>query len=77
MLPERLKKYFWDCDFKQLDTEKNSRYIIERILTFGNLQDIRWLFNTYSKNEIKKIALNSRRLDNRTRNFWKIYFHAI
>lgn len=40
---------FWDADPKRLDTEKNVRYIIERVLDFGNDEEIRWLFQRYPR----------------------------
>jgi len=75
-LPNRFKKYFWDCEFSELSLEKYPRFIAERILLYGNLQDIRWLASRVSKEMFQEIVLNSRRLDPKTKNFWKIYFGA-
>lgn len=73
-LPLGFEKYFWDCDFRRLSLEQYKKFIIERVLAFGNIQNVRWLFSHLSKDDIKEIALSSRRLDKRTINFWKIYF---
>lgn len=33
---------FWDVDPKTIDTKKYARYIIERILGFGDDREARW-----------------------------------
>ena len=45
----RRQTLFWDVDPATIDPEKNARYIIERILDFGNGQEVRWLFAKYPK----------------------------
>ncbi|QQR78677.1 MAG: nucleotidyl transferase AbiEii/AbiGii toxin family protein [Candidatus Moraniibacteriota bacterium] len=47
---------FWDADPKRLDTEKNARYIIERVLDFGNAEEIRWLFQRYLSEQGKWVT---------------------
>ena len=61
-MPEKFKKYFWDTDFQKLDIKKNKRYIISRLYCYGDLQAIKWLKNTYSDEDIKDTAKNSRSL---------------
>lgn len=46
---------FWDVDPKVIDPDKNARYIIERVLDFGNTEEARWLFQYYPKKEIKRV----------------------
>lgn len=46
---------FWDTDPAKIDPKKHARYIIERILEFGELDDISWIFKQYSKSEIRKV----------------------
>ena len=33
--------YFWDIDFSKIDIEKNKRLIIERIISYGNLNELK------------------------------------
>jgi len=64
---------FWDTDVKLIDKEKNSQYIIERILEFGNLKDAKWLFNNYSKNKIKKVMNLSRsQISKKSKSLWSL-----
>ncbi|MEO8637812.1 MAG: hypothetical protein ABI430_02845 [Candidatus Taylorbacteria bacterium] len=46
---------FWDVDPEKIDPKKNAQYVIERILDFGEPDDVRWLFDTYSKDEISRV----------------------
>lgn len=45
---------FWDTDPNKIDTKKNARYIIERILEFGRPDEVNWVFKHYPKRMIKK-----------------------
>lgn len=84
MSPLTKKNLFWDTDLSSLDLSKHKRYIIERILKFGNFSDYSWLKNSYSEDDIKKVITRNRsELDNKSLNFWShIYkvntgnFHA-
>lgn len=51
---------FWDVDLNSLDTKDHATYIIERVLDFGDDEDIRWLFSVYPKAIIKETLGNPR-----------------
>jgi hypothetical protein len=74
MTQDDLGKYFWDVDVKEIDFGKHARFVIERILNFGNEESVRWLRKRYSDNEIKEVVLKSRNLNKKARNFWNIIF---
>ena len=69
-LPEFLRFFFWDVEFKELEVEKHAFLVIKRVLDRGNLRDIRWLVATYGKDEIKKVIMETRDLSRPTGNFW-------
>jgi hypothetical protein len=73
-LPIKMKAFFWDVPFYTLSPKKHSKYIIERILRYGDLSDIGWLTKTYKKTMIKEICHKSKNLSNKTKNFWSIWF---
>jgi hypothetical protein len=73
-IPSTLKKYFWDCDFNELSLENHRTFIVERLLMFGNTRDIQWILSKIPLEIFKNIIHKSRRLDNKTRNFWEFYF---
>ncbi|MDO9231479.1 MAG: hypothetical protein Q7U36_03335 [bacterium] len=61
---------FWDTNPKNIDTEKNAQYIIERVLDFGNDREVKWLYNFYDKSLLKKVVAKSRSLMPETKNLW-------
>ncbi|MDD5071712.1 MAG: hypothetical protein PHQ42_03180 [Patescibacteria group bacterium] len=67
------KSLFWDV--AEIDPQKNRKFIIERILNFGDEADFRWIIKSYGEDEIKKIILKTRALDNKSLFFWRQYFN--
>ena len=64
---------FWDTDPKNISIRKNARYIIERILEFGEPDEVRWLFKTYPKNEIKKVMnLPRAQISKKSKSLWSL-----
>lgn len=51
-VPQRLQSLFWSAHIKQLDIDRDKPYIIHQVLSHGNLEDIRWLLNTYTKQTV-------------------------
>lgn len=74
ILPKEFKKYFWDCDFEQLQMNDHAVFITERILNFGNLPAVRWLLSVIDKSFLMDVVEHSRNLDKKTRNFWRVYY---
>lgn len=46
---------FWDVDPQNIDVKKNARYIIERVLEFGDPSEVGWVLRYYPKSTIKKV----------------------
>lgn len=63
---------FWDVDPKTIDPKRHARYIIERILDFGNDREVRWLARKYSSGLIKDVVKKSRVLDPKSRALWSL-----
>ena len=64
---------FWDVDPKTIDPEKNARYVIERILDFGEPKEVKWLFDNYSKDEIKEVIdLPRSQVDRKSKALWSL-----
>lgn len=74
MLPLR-RELFWDIDYDHLDPEKHKRVIIERVLSYGNLQEFFFILGAYSpqtlKGEIKRLGY----LDPKTISFVAGFFN--
>ena len=69
-LPKFLEKYFWDVEFKEIDKTKNSRFVIERILEYGEKKAVQWLFKSYPLKQIKEAVSKARSLSPRSLFFW-------
>lgn len=67
------RSLFWDVN--DVDPEKNKKFILERILGFGDMEDFFWALKFYGKEEIKEILLKSRALDSKSSFFWRQYFN--
>ena len=63
---------FWDVNPSKIDSRKNARYVIERILDFGNDNEVRWMLKNYSRAMLKKIVAKSRSLAPRTKILWTL-----
>lgn len=67
-IPKYLHKYFWEIDLKKGIPKSHPEYYIKRILELGDKRAINWLFNTFGRKTVKKIAQNLR-LSPKTKNF--------
>jgi len=65
---------FWDVDPKTIDTKKHARYIIERILDFGNDREVGWVWHRYRRQKkfFKNVIQHSRGLNPQSRSLWKL-----
>ena len=67
----RRPSLFWDVDPKTVDPDKHARYIIERVLDFGNDAEVRWLYHSYPRALIRDVVESSRVLEPDTRALWR------
>lgn len=63
---------FWDVDPKTIDTKKHAVYIIERVLDFGNDDEVRWMWHYYPRRLIRKVVNKSRVLLAKTKSLWSL-----
>jgi hypothetical protein len=68
------RSLFWDADPKAIDPRRHARYIIERILDFGDEKELRWLVSYYPRRLIKDTVARSRVLHAKSRSLWKLVF---
>lgn len=67
------KSLFWDV--AKVDPRKNGKFIIERILNYGDEADFRWAKEAYGNKRVKETLLKSKVLDNKSLSFWCQYFN--
>lgn len=64
---------FWDVNPKNIDVKKHARYIIERILEFGQANEAGWVFKRYRKSTIKKVINLPRvQLSDKSKALWSL-----
>jgi len=70
-----LPKYlFWDTDITSIDFNKNARFVIQRVIQKGALNDWTTIKKHYGLDFIKQEILLMRNLDIKTLHFFSVYF---
>lgn len=65
---------FWDVNPKKIDPKKHAKYIIERVLDFGDDKEVRWLIKYYSAELIRNTVKKSRALDPKSLSLWSLLY---
>lgn len=74
MIPERVKRLFWDVKKDTVDMEKHRPYIIRRIIDYGDIHDVKWMLKLFSSEEIIGVLKRNRGLSRKSAYFWAAYF---
>jgi len=71
-IPASTAPFFQEYRFSDLDADKDLPLVIERILAFGNREELGWLFRFYGREKIKAWMSENglRRLPYRRYNLW-------
>ena len=56
-VPNFLQSAVWSVNTKNLDLQKDKAYIINQVLAYGDVKDLKWLFKTYPSQTIKNVFL--------------------
>ena len=71
----RRQTLFWDVDPKTIHPQKHARYIIERILDFGNDKEVRWMAHHYPPERIKRVLNEPRSpIHDKSKALWSLIF---
>lgn len=70
MIPEEIRKYFWEINSDKLNFSKRRIYILKRLLEYGNPKAIKWAWKTFPKKDWLE-ALASREVSRSVKNFWR------
>lgn len=65
---------FWDVAPDTIDPQRHARYIIERILDFGDEHEVRWVAHYYPPRLIRDTIARSRVLHEKSRSLWRLVF---
>lgn len=72
-LPQFLEKYFWDVEFKELNMKRSARFILKRILEYGDEKAIAWMRKNFTEKDVEDILINLR-ISPKSANFWATIF---
>jgi len=56
-IPSPLQHLFWSVRLEDLDPQKDKAYIVNQVLAYGGLEELKWLFKTYPREVIKEVFL--------------------
>ena len=56
---KRLKPLLWSRDVKILDFKKDKIYIINQVLAYGSIEEIKYIIDIYSKEEVINVFINN------------------
>lgn len=74
VLPSASYKYFWDVKPDQIDLNVSRKFVIERLLEMGDMKELLWLQDQYSKDDLIDTVKTSRRISQKTGNFFALVF---
>ena len=71
-IPETSRPFFQEYDFEQLDPQRDGDLVIERLLAYGNREEVRWLISHYGKVRVRGWLAETgvRRLPKRRYRLW-------
>jgi hypothetical protein len=77
-IPETAVPFFQEYDFERLDPERDCDLVIERLLAFGNRDEVRWLLLHYGEVRIQRWLFESgtRRLPRRRYRMWCVLLNV-
>jgi hypothetical protein len=72
-LPSRLHALFWDYKFEDLTWETDHDFIVDRVLTVGDWDSIKWLWSRLGDEGLKEwVASHHQKLSPRQLRFWEV-----
>ncbi|MHB8869892.1 MAG: helix-turn-helix transcriptional regulator [Thermoleophilia bacterium] len=66
-----LAPLLWDTDPARIDEERDSKFLVARILTAGRPEHVAWMFRRYPRSLIESTIASDRRLSGRVAGGWR------
>jgi hypothetical protein len=74
MIPSNLHALFWDTNLDTFTPEAYPDYTILRVLELGDEAAVRWLRQTFSEAEIRRVLKTELRLSEKSATFWALVY---
>lgn len=68
------KAYFWDVDISLMDARKSQMLIIERVMLYGNLAEIKLIKDFYGEETLISTLCKLNYIDPKNLNFFSLLF---
>lgn len=72
MIPIQNPSLFWDIRPENIDPVVHKKWLIERVVQWGTLDDIRELLGIFQVEDIAQIVASSRTIDPKTKELWMV-----
>lgn len=74
MIPQNLRTLFWDVNIEKINPADHPEYVIGRVLELGDEHAVKWMKNTFSQADIKRVIANDGTLSRKSANFWALIY---
>ena len=74
MVPNTLEPLFWDTNLSTFQPTAFPDYTIFRVLEYGDGEALKWLQETFSPAEIRRVIRTERRLSAKSATFWALVY---
>jgi len=74
MIPRHLHPLFWDVKLEDFNPATYPDYTIARILELGDKKAVKWMKETFSEADIRRVITNEQRLSRKSANFWSLIY---
>ncbi len=74
MIPRDLHSLFWDVNLADFNPVAYTDYTLARVLELGDERAVKWMKETFSEAEIKRVIATERRLSRKSANFWALVY---
>jgi len=72
MVPKHLRSLFWDVDVELFDPVAYPRYVIQRVLEYGDEDAVAWMRSLFDREQIVDVLRTDRALTPLSANFWAL-----
>ena len=74
MLPEMLRRWFWDCDFDQLTWQEHRDFVVRRVLSVGSWDAVCWVRAELGDSALRDwiVRHQGRGLSSQQLRFWEL-----
>ncbi len=71
LLSDNLGRLFWDIDLSEVSLNNYPEWVVERVLEFGNFDDVQLLVRYFGKAAFLDLVSGARFASRRTMSFWE------